>query len=103
MQHADAAKALGDDGDNTMGAFQRTQPLCCVMPREEERWEDSRNWNGRDSTAVFFDVQHCLAKFLGISAARAASLIRIGSVGEKRRREFRDWGATLSFMSASAE
>lgn len=83
MQHADAAKALGDDGDNTMGAFQRTQPLCCAVPREENV--------GRDSMAVFFDVQHSLAKFWEISAVRAASLIRIGSVGEKRQREFRGW------------
>ena len=103
MQHADAAKALGDDGGNTMGAFQRTQPLCCAVPREENvgqafqpasskaGWKPCPTWNGRDSMAVFFDVQHSLAKFWEISAVRAASLIRIGSVGEKRQREFRGW------------
>jgi hypothetical protein len=36
MQHADAAKALGDDGDNTMGAVRQNQPLCCLVPRGKE-------------------------------------------------------------------
>ncbi len=51
--------------------------------------DDSRIRVGRDSTPVFFDVQHRLAKFLKISAVRASSLIRIGRVRKKGWREFR--------------
>lgn len=39
-----------------------------------------------DSTSLFFDVQHCLAKFLKISAVRASSLIQIRLEREKGRR-----------------
>ena len=66
-----------------MGAAQRSQPLCCVVPREEFWWYESQISDGRDSTNVFFDVQHGVGKFFKISAVGGSSLIRIGRKRKK--------------------